>query len=848
MKTAMNINIELNTALTFFSPETPKEVQKITLSNTSSLDLVKTITINKYFKTLILEILFERQDEDAFKFQQHTVEEWSKQITNGKNYIENNSSEDNNQWIKRINRCLRRQDITPAHIIFCGAVLQHLYGCNSESINTNLARIINSPEKLDLSGGLEDIYRSIKPNPPRDSFLAAVSPSVNYKIDVSLFIIQYDFYKAIQHGAFVGLIPKAASLTKEQLIMAVTLLDEALRYGIAAEGAENDLFNLIKQANSLPIELETLFINTVKDTSGVEYKFKSLRDNYSFKVLFLFANTKHPALLAQLTDIVMDRIQHDDELVRRSVYCWVNYIPATKNLLSGLIQAVIKEKLEPAAEQALKMVGSKLTTLELTKHIKHHLTYLDGTGTEEEKSQSCKIIGALASHLSPCPENIIQKLSALVGNNISYAATRALASLKLTPSIIKNDLIYKILDIYPTLGIEIIIQLLPSLSSSNITDEFIYNLVKDRFTMQVEFYKLRNESVSLLSQKLTETQLKTLIDYCLEKEGLTGIYFLRDIPSRLLKDNLEAIVKKYQGLLEDSKTRANACARLLDFQTLLPLFPKNFLLDFVKMLNDEDNSVSEAVSRALPKILHLIPNQHLTSVCELLLTNMSRSEKDEGFIKIRISACKCLGILTSEFSQEQILNVKEKLLIALEDKTDLKIRLKAFESLTKIAHRFSNEELTSLLILLANKSDSSTYNYIRIIAHLFTGASQDILLNSLLNDTENANPSIRAEAFLTLSSIAPYVSKEAAGKIIPKFIANLDNQKEDHKQKMVAIHGLIRLVEVMTKEELEKILNLDNSCFEIVVAQSILKTLYYPKLTDSLLNYDTIHQGPVFKF
>ena len=495
------------------------------------------------------------------------------------------------------------------------------------------------------------------------------------------------------------------------------------------------------------------------------------------------------------------------------------------NLILAAIQALNNER-DQNAHKALKAVARQLSDSQLTKYLYQSLSLLNQEKTED-KIRGCKIIGALASNLSPCPDDIILKLVNLANCSdiaISHAALQSLTSLRPNLLFIKSGIINKVLinDYYGCgYAFNSIIKLAASLSSGDITDNLIYNLIDSEVNFYKNEHQLKNKALNSLSKQLNPLQLNTYVAYCLQLQ--TPKYELTAIPTQLLNGRLELLFEKYSALLNDKNwnTRSRACDALPAFKRLLPMFPEGFLLDFVNMLHDDDYRVSNAVCKILPEILHFVQGQDITNVYEILL-KASKNETAINSSSIRKTACKCLGLLAPKFSHEQVTIAKEILIISLDDQ-NWPTSLKAFKSLTKIAHRFSNEELTAIIDILLGKVDQYTYKYLGEIAALIPKESIDRVLKSLFDALEIKCHKTRAEACLTLSKLAPYLSPDLVKQIILKFIVIVEDNNEQDRP--AALNGLIMLAEVMTPHELNQILNLPPKSLDLIVAQYLLGSL-----------------------
>jgi HEAT repeat protein len=239
------------------------------------------------------------------------------------------------------------------------------------------------------------------------------------------------------------------------------------------------------------------------------------------------------------------------------------------------------------------------------------------------------------------------------------------------------------------------------------------------------------------------------------------------------------------------------------------------------MLNDKDYCVRMIVSQALPKILDLFEEKDVQKVCDLLQSNALRKKSD-----IRSTACECLGLLAPKLHRRQLTKVKDLLIIKLDDE-DWNTRIEAFRSLSKMAHRFSDEELTSLINILVDKADQHTYKYIRAITHLIK-KSQYVLLKTPFDDLESRDDTIRSGACLILSSLASYVSKNITEQIISKFIFILENKRADlgAQTQTAALNGLILLADFIMLDERQQILSLPPSNFDVIAGKYILESYF----------------------
>jgi hypothetical protein len=834
----------LTSGPTFFSLGTNVEIQKKILLNTPSSDLIKATTTNKLFQALNIEILFERYDEIALKFQEKTLENWFKQINNGENPLsELFDSEDVSQWIRRIKGCINRSEMTLTYKVHCIKLLQYLCGNTAEKINTSLVGTMSNLINLNAPQyeiGFNEAFKAIHES-QKTTFLTAVTPGAKstQMIDSILDKIEEDKDKSTQNqrASYTSLISMAANFSEQQLLRAITLcFNKATEaYCYSPNYAVKALFAIIKEAASLPPSIQTLLIEILEELAFAGCQNKDFKDYCAIEVLLQFANTNNPEIFTAISDIIITRINHADKGVQGSATFWINLLvpkltELPDNLISTAIRALDNERDQNAAG-ALKAVARQLSDSQLTKYLYQSLSLLN-LEKKEDKIRGCKIIGALASNLSPCPNDIILKLVNLAKCSdlaISQAALQSLTSLRPNLLFIKSSVINKVLinDYYGCgYAFNSIIKLASALSSSDISDNLIYNLIDSTVNHYKNEHQLKNKALDSLSKQLNHSQLNTYVDYCLQTK--TPKYELTAIPTQLLNGRLEVLFAKYSALLKDKNwnTRSRACDALPAFKTLLPMFPEGFLLDFVNMINDDDYRVSKAVCKALPEILDFVQGEDITKVYEIL-SKASANETAINSSEIRETACKCLGLLAPKLSQEQVTMAKEILIISLDDQ-NWTTSLKAFQSLTKIAYRFSvyrfsNEELTSLIDILVGKFDQYTYKYIREIAALIPKESQDKVLQSLFDALEIKCHKTRSEACLTLSSLAPYLSPDFVQQIISKFIVIVkDNNEQDRP---AALNGLIMLANVMTSDELNQILNLPPKSLDLIVAQYLLGSL-----------------------
>ncbi|MBA3536941.1 MAG: hypothetical protein H0T84_10080 [Tatlockia sp.] len=567
----------------------------------------------------------------------------------------------------------------------------------------------------------------------RTTFLTVITPGAKSTLLINEILtkIEEDKEESTYSQYASTLISMAANFSEQQLIRAVNL--KAIKdYCYSPNHAEQALFGIMKEISYLPLSLKTLFIKILEEVNFVGFQNKSFKDHCAFQVLLQFANTNNPEILTSLSEIIISRINHNDQQVQISASYWLELLaPRLTQLPDQLISAAIlalDNERDQYALKALKAVACQLSASQLTKYIYQNLSLLN-QDKNEDKIRGCRIIGALTSNLSPCPEDIILKLISLEKSDdraISHTAFEALTNL--TPNLlnIKSGIINKVLiNEYNGCGIAYnsIIKLATSISTKDITDNLIYNLI-DSKPKDYNEYQLKDKAINSLSKRFSDSQLNSFINYCLQRtkwEIFPKGSALTAIPTYLLNGRLEELFKKYSSLLNDENwnIRSRACDSIRAFKTLLPMSPEGFILDFVTLLNDDDYRVSDSACNAMPEILYSVHAQDLSKVYEILISEVLRNEKDFGSYKIRKTACECLGLLAPKLSQEQVNTMKDQLILSLNDE-DWDTRLNAFKSLTLIAHRFSDDELTSLIITLARKSEQHTFEYIRQIPHLIT--------------------------------------------------------------------------------------------------------------------------------
>ncbi|MBA2711505.1 MAG: hypothetical protein H0U57_13055 [Tatlockia sp.] len=844
LKNLIESKNSISSISTFFSNESQVEIQKMIFSKRSSYDLIQSMTTNKLTNAISVEILFERDDEQAISYQTKTLENWFAQIENGEYPLSQilSCEEDLNSWIHRIKKGLTNSERPLTYKIHCIKLLQYLCGIQCEDMKSSLNSTISKIHSLDVPQIEDDEFfnKALKKihEFQKTSVLKAVTSGTKLSESFDLLLDKIEKNKDKNatklEDIYQSLSVKSDDLSELQLIRAIPLLyskaSEAYIY--SPNHAEKTLFDIIKKTPTLPLSIQKMFLQVLKENTHVGCQGKDFKDYLSFHILLQFADSKHPEILPELTEVLIARLSDEIGFVQSSVHSWIPLIAPrlTKipdNLISGLIKILKNGDWQRKEDTSLQALSGQLSNSQLAQYIYQHLPCL----TENKKSLiiNCRIISALASSISPCPADIVLLLISLVeldDKAVSWEALNTLQNLQPNFLLFPSNTINKLLqnEAHNKSAFKSIIKYSKSLTSFEVNDGLIHSLIHSNGYdyCDREKFELKTKALNLLSQHFSDSQLTAYVESCMHENDydFTGASKLCAIPIDLLNGRLKPIFTKLSNSFKDESwfVRDRACQALKNFEKLLHLSPENFIFDFICMLDDKDYRVQSKVCKALPKILPFIKAAEVEKTFEFLLSNIT-SKKDIISEKRR-TVCKSLSLLASSLDQAKVRVAKDALIIALDDK-DWKTELAAFKSLTKIAYRFSGKELESLLIILANKSDQHTLKYLREILHLIKGDAQLTLVNVLFT-TLSTNP---VQACLTLSLMAPNLNPELVSKIISKFIAILEFQGSNHEDRRAALNGLIKLADLMSKEDINQLSSLPETSFELISGKYIIKSL-----------------------
>ena len=821
-------------AVNFFASDNHRDAQGVILRTTPSRDLIKIISTDKAFYTHILEILFERQDKDALRFQAQTLKSWFQQLGNEENILAHHSSAEREQWINRIKNCLSWPETSLISKVHCIRVLQCFGDMSAEIKNDFLDAVdkiktlplvqLDGDDAVRLNLRLKDVHERRKDVWEEALTFAPDSP------ELVLEQIEANNEFETMGQKYIDLMFVAAKLNEQQLNRAFVLcLTNAAVERHTPNPASDAFFTLVRtHKRHFPEALRQRFLNTIKDTH-LSTENERVTDRHSFNALILLISN-NSTLLNTLTEIIFSRMRHPDPKVRASVYCLdelalfvsgLSEIP--EELITNLIQAMAEQTPADSVKSALKSAVGKLSVMQLAKYIQRYFPALS-SDNKDEKIKAINIIAELAAPLSPCPDDIILKLITLSNNldsEVSFAALTALKSLKPHLLLLKKGLINEMLESgYDDYRFTALIELAPLMSTTDFTDDLIPNL------MNAEVYhegddKLKVKALSLLIPKFSESQLDAYVALCLQEPQ--NMKWLSIIPAHMFNGQLDAFIKTHQELLKNADVEVSEQAfgdLLMIFSTVPLRSPGRVLIDCIKMLKDEDFIYE--VEEVIPQVMHLVADEYVNEVYELFIEIIT---SNVGSSDLMNAALNGLAKLVPRLSQEQITMIKMHLIEKLDERNP-----NVFAVLTRIAPCFHDEELSSLIIVLAERVDVSTTKYLRNIAHLITKDCLDEVLTSQFRDAEDTNYKVCREACLTLFAIAPYATDDGVQQIISCFIQILADEDHallyisgDHPGYDIAINGLIRFADAIKQTELEKIHNLPETNFSIIALKYILK-------------------------
>lgn len=825
-------------AVNFFAPDNHRDAQGVILRTTPSRDLIKIISTNNAFYTHILEILFERQDKEALRFQAQTLKSWFQQLGNEENILAPYSSEEREQWINRIKNCLSWSETSLISKVHCIRILQ-CFGDVSDEIKNDLWEAVeklktlalvqldeNEDDAIGLNLLLKDAYERRK-----DMWEGALTfiPS-SPELVLEQIEADNESETVMQKSNYTGLMLMAAKLNEQQLNRALALcLTNASIERYTPNLASDAFFALIRaHKRHFPEALLQRFLNTINDTH-LSTENERITDRHSFNALILLTSN-NSILLNTLTEIIFSRMRHPDPKVRASVYCideldlFVLGLPEIpEELITNLMLAIAEQTHGDSVKSALKSVVRKLSVMQLAKYIQRCFPALS-SDNKDEKIKAINIIAELAAPLSPCPDDIILKLITLSKNldgEVSFAARTALKSLKPHLFLLKKGLINEMLESgHDDYRFTALIELAPLMSTTDCAGDLIPNLMNAAIDHDDDA-ELKVKALSLLIPKFSESQLDAYVALCLQE--LQNMKWLSIIPVHMFSGQLDAFIKKHEELLKspDVDIREQVFWGFLMIFSAVPIRPSGrVLIDCIKMLKDED--FVYGVEEVIPQVMHLVADEYVNEVYELFIAIIT---SNVGSSDLMNAALNGLAKLVPRLSQEQITMMKIHLIEKLDERNP-----KVFAVLTRIAQCLQDEELNSLIILLAGKVDVSTAKYLRNIAHLITKDSLEEVLTSQFKEAEDTNYKVCRETCLTLLAIAPYATNDGVQQIISCFIQILADEQHallhilgDHPGYDIAINGLIRLADTIKQTELEQILNLQEINFSIIALKYILK-------------------------
>lgn len=453
--------------------------------------------------------------------------------------------------------------------------------------------------------------------------------------------------------------------------------------------------------------------------------------------------------------------------------------------------------------------------------------------SKEDLIHGCKCITIFAALLSPCPHEIIEKLISLVKHkeqSISSAAMWALIKLEPQMLVLQIGILEKLLATHDHTHLPLLfnylIKLAPLISSTDISENFIFQLIHSKTTN----YELKKKALFLMGIKLSTEQLKYYVHCCLEHKLIAEqIRCLTAVPAYMLRGKLVRFVDEYKKQLNniDDKIQYQAIQALPSLEPILDLFPDNFLPDFIHRLKNTRDLINQfpylnlEFCKTIPKIIHLIKEKAIEDVYETLLQAIS------GEPELREAAFECINLLAPRLSPNSIKRVEKELIKNLDC---VYSETSVFGALTKIANRFKDDELIKILI---KKSNLFTFKYLPELVNLISQDSIDNLLKPLFDALNSVCHLKGYEACISLIKIAEQSSfaNGVIRKIIPQFIDSLAKQKTDvaNGYEIFILYGLIKFHDLIAIDEFKELLNLPAYSFERLGVWHVLETFYERK-------------------
>lgn len=839
----------------------PKEIKKLSLSNLSSEELIRSITISKEIQELNFEILFERADKLALRFQSQTLEQWAKGLLREQSLDSLFCLKNKDTWTALILNYLTKPEATILCKLYSSLLLDYFWGADFEKIKTNLVKITDETRGLPAPEISKHIaYIKDRHEAQRTFFLTAFTvnrmsnemfqlilqqiqqcssePQIRYDIPsfISKGISQQQFYYDI-------LVSRVADFNEEQLNTVIyscfkkALEERFCKPNLALEA----LKGIMKHLSNLPEGIQDFFIEIIKDKK-INLQ-GPLREDFAFILLFEHAKFNNRALFKELLNLAFDKLPETPALD------WISklssLLPLDDQLISLLIDNLRKFKLLSTYTviDLVKSIAKNFTNNQLVNFSNQCLSLLNERNSNDDLVNGSKLIGILASSFSPCPQEFIQSLVNLTRHRegiIARAARRALMQLEPNILVIKSGILEKELSSYENVY-EYIIKLTSLISAKDIPATLIKGLINIQINLSLR--ELKKKALAAIALILDEQQLTVYINSCFQHNQPENLALcLTAIPSSRLLGKIDWLIKKYTNDLEneDPKIREEACNSINYFEEIFELFPQYLLTNVVNKLNDDDPSVRTMAARTLSKILPFINEKNIEHIYEIFLKHFSPDD-----INLSSWICEYIGLLLPRLSQLSIKNAKKQFIASLDHKS-WEIRFMSFNALVKIADYLKIKQLKALIKVLVSKAEERTFKYFRSLIKKITGDTIKDVLTALFEALKSESSLMRAEVCLTLIEIAScsFVTDIMRRQIISAFITILRKQEIDLEEQIeanadiyvaqpkdltVVLRGLIELADFLTAEEFEGFLNLPITSFDMIATMQVLKVIYERK-------------------
>lgn len=388
---------------------------------------------------------------------------------------------------------------------------------------------------------------------------------------------------------------------------------------------------------------------------------------------------------------------------------------------------------------------------------------------------------------------------------------KALIKLKPSISVIQDGIMEKYLTLRcdTELGFNYLIQSAPLISSEHISAGLIKNLIHASYHFPT--WKLKRKALSFLAAKLNGKQLEIYVLSCMQQRALEAAFCLKALPSSMLIAKIDLMVTNYTNQFdsEEREIRVKAYQSFLALGPIPPLFPDNFLANFIKKLN-QDNYYE--IEGDLPKIIPFINRNDVEEVYKLFFLNASKMESYEKVI----IAYESMILLAPKLSQNCILQIKDLFIKNLEHES---LKARAFSGLTRIAHRFKDAEFYKIIAIIKEKGEIELYSYTFAkpchLVNLITKETAENIAFILLKVLKSRVEEYHVDAYSGLIKILnnSYGSKA----LIRDLIANLiEILSEKYPHQIVILNELIMLSDLITAEEYKQISKLPARSFAMI--------------------------------